>query len=77
MFDTGRDRKDALVERRCKCAEQLRHADKVVNQARWFPNRERDFLCSVSRPRPLGNIYRFRQSLSTIASSLVPVWNEG
>ena len=34
MVATGRGRKDALLERRCKWAEQLRHADKVVNQAR-------------------------------------------
>ena len=34
MVATGRDRKEVLVERRCKCAERLRHADKVVNQAR-------------------------------------------
>ena len=31
MVATGRDRKNALVEERCKCVEQLRHADKVVN----------------------------------------------
>ena len=76
MVAAGRGKEDVLVKRKCRYEELRRGANEPICQTGGFVKGNEYSLCGFSWPRHLEKI-QTSHSLSTIASSLLPVCNEG